>query len=555
MQRRSFIKLSATAAVATLFNQLGYAADMASDTVLPPAEVWAQTGGQWFRLKNSNGLRFTSGDIEVSLKGDGQALQVFAQSPTKPLNALRLTWKHTLPQGTKVLGDHWERSYGDLSWKTPDAQIKNPWYILLNSGSQTAGFGVKTGCNTICWWAVTPESLSLTLDTASAGVGVKLGYRTLHAADVVSIKSLEHETPFALYKRFCRMMCPTARLPKQPVYGINDWYFAYGNNSAALIKETTARMAALATNAGNRPFSVIDAGWAAYAPALPGDCCWFDDFSRPNDKFKDMELMADDIKKLGMRPGLWTRPLCASYKDSHNLLLPSIPGRDNPRNPILDPTIDENLERVKQNITIYKQWGYELVKHDFSTYDITGKWGFEMRDALTMPGWRFYDESKTTAEVINNLYKTIRDAAGEMYVNGCNTMSHLAAGIFESNRTGDDTSGKEWGRTLKMGVNTLAFRIAQHDIFYAVDADCVGLTHEVPWEKNKQWMQLLVGSGTPLFISAQPDALGEEQHAYIKLCFCRAATKQPAGEPLDWMTNQTPERWVLDGREVTFKWH
>ena len=98
-----------------------------------------------------------------------------------------------------------------------------------------------------------------------------------------------------------------------------------------------------------------------------------------------------------------------------------------------------------------------------------------------------------------------------MYLIGCNTFSHLSAGIFELNRIGDDTSGNEWARTLKMGVNSVGFRLPQHNTFYAADGDCVGLTTKVPWEKNKQWLQLLAESSAPLFISAQPEALGEEQ--------------------------------------------
>ncbi len=349
-------------------------------------------------------------------------------------------------------------------------------------------------------------------------------------------------------------MCEKPRLPKQPVYGINDWYYAYGNNSPKLIKEQTALMAALATDASNKPFSIIDAGWAAYSPLLPNDCCWQEDFSKPNEKFKDMHAMAEDIKKLGMRPGLWMRPLCAKQDDKKSLLAPSIKGRDNPKNPVLDPTIAENIERVKRNIATHKNWGYEMVKHDFSTYDILGRWGFEMNESFTQPGWSFNDKSKTTAEIINHLYGSIRDAAGEIYLIGCNTMSHLSAGVFELNRIGDDTSGKEWDRTRKMGVNTLGFRMPQHQAFYAADGDCVGLTKQVPWEKNKQWMQLLAESSAPLFISAQPDALGTEQKTFIKQCFAQAAKVQPVGEPLDWLTSPLPAKWKLNNREVDFNW-
>jgi len=553
MQRRHFVKLSATAAAALVFSRITHAEET-GHLMNKPDEVWAQAGDEWFRLKATGSSSFAFNGIEVSLKLSGNATGVYINAPGKALTGMRFKWKYPVKQAAKALGDSWERTYGDAGWKASAAGIKNAWYVLLHDDAETACFGLKTGCSTICWWTVNTGSLELTLDTRSGGNGVELGARQLHAADIVTTKGTPAETPFLTARRFCKLMCERPRLPKQPVYGINDWYFAYGNNSAKLIRETTALMAALVSHSDNRPFSVIDAGWAKYSPYLPGDGGWADDFSQPNDKFKDMHLLAGEIVKLGMRPGLWTRPLCAKYNDKANLLLPKIKGRDDPKNPILDPTIPENIERVKNNISIYKQWGYELVKHDYSTYDITGRWGFEMGESITPAGWSFNDKTKTTAEIINHLYGAIREAAGSMYLIGCNTISHLSAGVFELNRIGDDTSGKEWARTRKMGVNTLGMRMPQHNTFYAADGDCVGLTSEVPWKKNKQWMQLLAESSAPLFISAQPDALGAEQKAFIEECFAKAAKVQPIGEPLDWLTNPLPAKWKLDNRVVDFDW-
>jgi alpha-galactosidase len=553
MYRRHFIKLSATTTAAVLFSRITNAAGD-GHLINSPSEVWAETNAGWFQLKSAGHSLFALNGTEVGLKPNGNALGVYVQSPKTAIKSVRLKWRYEIKTATKSLGDHWERIYGNAAWIDPSANVKNAWYVLLHDDVQTACFGVKTRCNTICWWTVNPDSLELTLDTHSGGEGVELGERKLHAADIITASSTAGEIPFFTARRFCTLMCDKPRLPNQPVYGINDWYYAYGNNSAKLIKETTALMAELVTDTYNRPFSVIDAGWAKYSPLLPGDGAWADDFSKPNDKFKDMHKMAQDIAGLGMRPGLWTRPLCAKYNDSKNLLAPVIKGRDDPKNPVLDPTIPENIERVKNNIATYKQWGFELVKHDFSTYDITGRWGFQMTDSITQPGWSFKDKSRTTAEIINNLYDAIRQAAGDMYIIGCNTMSHLSAGVFELNRIGDDTSGKEWARTRKMGVNALGFRMVQHNTFYAVDGDCVGLTDQVPWDKNKQWMQLLAESSAPLFISAQPDALGAEQKAFIKQCFAQAAKVQPVGQPLDWMVNSLPAKWKLNNREVDFDW-
>ena len=314
-------------------------------------------------------------------------------------------------------------------------------------------------------------------------------------------------------------------------------------------------MAELVTSTDNKPFSVIDAGWAQYSPLLPGDGGWNEDFARPNDKFKDMHLMADEIKKLGMRPGLWMRPLCARHDDKQSLLSPSIPGRGSSKNPTLDPTIPENLERIKHYFEVYNQWGYEMVKHDFTTYDIAGRWGFDMKDSFTTPGWYFNDKSRTNAEIILQLYCTIRQSAGDkISIIGCNTVSHLSAGLFELYRSGDDTSGREWERTRKMGVNTLAFRLPQHNRFYYVDGDCVGITTEIPWQRNKQWLQLTTESSAALFISAQPEAMGAVQKAAVKDAFARVAKPQPLAEPLDWMTEIQPKKWKLNGRVVDFDW-
>jgi alpha-galactosidase len=173
---------------------------------------------------------------------------------------------------------------------------------------------------------------------------------------------------------------------------------------------------------------------------------------------------------------------------------------------------------------------------------------------LTNPGWHFADQTRTTAEIVVALFQAIRRGAGQALVIGCNTFSHLAVGIFELQRTGDDTSGLEWERTRKMGVNTLAFRMPQHNAFYACDADCVGLTTQVPWHLNRQWLELLSTSGTPLFVSPAPEALGDEQVSALRRAFALAAQAQPAGEPRDWLHLTTPCEWKLMDSPTTFDW-
>ena len=105
-----------------------------------------------------------------------------------------------------------------------------------------------------------------------------------------------------------------------------------------------------------------------------------------------------------------------------------------------------------------------------------------------------------------------------------------------------------------MGVNTLAFRGAQHAAFYVADPDCVGVTTAIPWTLNRQWLDLLARSGTMLFLSIAPEALGDDQRRDLRAALDQAARPQPLAEPLDWQQSSWPRTWKLDGADVTFDW-
>ncbi len=555
MNRKNFIRTIGISLAALLTADNLFAGEPTKSLINFPNEVTAILNNQNVKLESKGKQIWLFKDLTVTLKKKQEGIVIEIQSPQSKLSEVTLHWKRSANSFPTIMNDAWERTYGDASWHKPSSSEILPWYFLEFNGKNTNGFGVKTGASAFCSWQINQQDLSLTMDTRNGGNGVLLGDRKLTAAEIVTIKSLPGESSFKTLRRFTKVMCDKPRMPSKPVYGINDWYFTYGNNSEKLILQLTEMMAPMADGSDNRPFSVIDAGWFMGPPSAPNDCCWGDRMDQPNDKFGDMSRVAEKIKKTGMRPGIWTRPLCGSYKDPKSLILPLIKGRQE-NTSVLDPSIIENLERIKSYFKLYSTWGYDLVKFDFTSDDIFGKWGFEMlRDrSMSAAGWQMNDNTKTNAEIVCNLYKAIREAAGATYVIGCNTFSHLSAGLFELNRIGDDTSGNEWDRTRKMGVNTLAIRGAQQGAFYAVDPDCVGLTTKIPWNKNKQWMELVAKSGTSLFISAQPEATGPEQKTFIKECFHLASQSLSLGEPLDWMQNPIPKKWKLNEEIVDFDW-
>jgi len=547
MKRRRFIKTVGISIGATLLSSPYklFAEETTASEINYPEEVYAIINNQPVKL-HGKGSHWELNNCRVTLDRKKYSIEIEIAAPGVALSEVRLQWKMPPKAGSLLYNDQWERTYGNSTWHKLQGEELFPWFFMEYKGGVTYGFGVKTGCKAFCGWLLSDGTMSLVVDTRNAADGVQLGNRKLKAAEIVTFKSKKGEDHFDATQRFARTMCDQPRLPEQPVYGINDWYLTYGNNSAELIMQHTNLIAPMAAGLKNRPFSVIDDGW--FVVTEKGRSA---DVMKPNNKFGDMEKLATQIKDAGMRPGLWTRPLSAVEHAPEKLLLRKTD------NLVYDPSIAENLERVATIFKTYKDWKYELIKFDYTSWDIFQRWGFQMlpdRKMSSADNWVMNDKTKTNAEIILNLYKTIREAAGDMYIIGCNTFSHLSAGLFELNRIGDDTSGIEWERTKKMGVNTLAARGFTHNIFYAADPDCVGLTTKIDWSKNKQWMQLVAKSGTPLFISAQPEAVGIEQKQMIKECLSLASSSLPVGQPVDWMQNPTPSIWKLNGTIEQFNW-
>ena len=522
------------------------------DILRTPDRVVAQRGREWLRLERS-GDEWGRDDLSVAFVKTEAGLVIRVTAADAPLSRIVCLWREK-PGACRVLNDHWERGYGDLEWSNIAPERPLPWYFMTHADGLTHGYGVKTGPSAMCCWLLDASCVRLVLDVRNGGEGVLLGGRTLEAATVVSGKGSEGEDAFDAAHAFCRQMCDRPALPRFPVYGGNNWYYAYGRCSHDSIVTDSKLMSELAGDAEVRPFMVIDAGWHSNTDEWhrTHDAPWAD--GTPN--FPDMAATAAAMKAEGVHPGLWFRPLLTSLATPEDWLLRTnrVLGKV-AHGPVLDPSRPEALELVASYMRRFRDWGYELCKHDFTSYDILGRYGFACGLNLTEGGWHFADRARTTAEIVLSLYRAIKQAAPDMLTIGCNTFSHLSAGIFEIQRTGDDTSGHQWERTRRMGPNTLAFRMPQHGAFYAADADCVGLTNKVPWHLNRQWLDVLGNSGTVALVSADPEAVGEEQKAAIRDAFRVAAKPHAPSRPLDWLHTNTPSLWQeADGTVKEYDW-
>jgi alpha-galactosidase len=548
MSRRTAIKLAAGAAAAIMTGSAPkiLAADGDDgfiDVRRPPDSVDVVTEDATTSATRGAGDRWEANGVVVLPVPAADSLRLSLASPKTPVKQVRLTWSGSTAAWKTVLGDHWERSYGDLAWRTPDPKRTNPWYLLANTDAGAHAIGVCTQPSAFCGWTCDADGVHLTCDVRSGGVGVQLGERVLHVCDVTARRGQRDTSSFAALCAFCKMLCPKPRLADHPVYGANDWYYAYGHNTPAGLLADAQLFAELAAGISNRPYCVIDDGWQIKDPVDAGQ------WSASRSSFGSMSELAVNMSNAGVRPGIWMRPLIDeinAWPQEWHL------SRDHK---MLDPTRSEVKQLVATDIRRLCDWGFKLIKHDFSTNDITGRWGKDMADGfVTADGWSFASQSQTTAEVISDLYRTIREAAGDTVVLGCNTVSHLCAGIFELNRIGDDTSGNDWRRNPQMGVNTLAFRGPQSGAFYGADADCCAITHRLPWEKARQWLDLVSRSGTPLFISVERKALTPEIRKTLQGALLAASKPAPLGEPLNWMTSAIPSEWKLGGERVKFDW-
>ncbi len=466
--------------------------------------------------------------VECELGPDSLTLGL--ESPQSPIVVVHVRWQMTVPLRLLVLSDAWERSYGELGWRNVIPERVMPWYFATYDGAACHGYGVTTDARALCFWQVDLQGVSLWLNVTNGGNGVELGERKLTMATIVSRRGTAGEDAVETLTELCRRMCRRKTRPTIPIYGANDWCYSYGQSSSETILRDTEFIVDVSPTGVSRPFSVIDGGWAE------GTAAW------PN-----MGKLAGDIKQRNARPGLWVRPLEAPENTASHMVLSA--GRfgerkERARELAYDPTVPEPREAISAKLRTAAGWGYEMVKHDFSTYDLLGQWGFEMGPQPSVPGWSLSDRSRTNADVIADLYALLREAVGDqILLDGCNTIGHLGQGIFDLQRIGDDTSGHQWERTRRMGVNALSFRLPQQGTFFTVDADLVGMTDDVAWAENRQWLDLLARSGTATLASVAPPQRGPDRRAALREAFEIAAAGGAGMKPVDWMETSTPGHW------------
>lgn len=109
-------------------------------------------------MKNAyiKNLSNTKCDVQLA----GQKLMASGDS----IGLFTVTWEHTFNDDTLVLGDAWERSYGDLCFRPVSVNHVAPWYFLAQSGDSVFAVGIKTGANAFVSFTYTANSVTALVD-------------------------------------------------------------------------------------------------------------------------------------------------------------------------------------------------------------------------------------------------------------------------------------------------------------------------------------------------------------------------------------------------------
>jgi len=434
------------------------------------------------------------------LVGDHSA-KVIVYPGASPVKYLKLRFRGDMREVESVYGDQWERSGADayLEWRSLMPHRALAWFCYVKGAGRIACYGVKTGANCFAFWQVDTGGVTLFLNLCSGNAGTDLK-EPLLACEVVELCGEEGESAYAVAKRFSAKMCDSPVLPREPIFGVNNWYWAYGDISRDSVRTETDYLMQMCEGTKHRPYMIIDDGWQRYRTYGAGAYIggpWL-----PNARFNNMAQTAEEIRMKGAKAGIWFRPLLTMGELSEEIVLTE----SKTGGYILDPTHPFTLEQVEKDAQRIRSWGFDLIKHDFTTDDTTGKVPLTAENhthLICKSDRHFFDNSITTAIAIKRLYAAIQRGAGNADVIGCNVIGHLCAGIHSVCRVGNDTSGRSFEWTRRYGVNSV-MRLPLNDAFYRADPDCAAFTEQVDAGLNLDYLEMCALTGMTTLASVTP---------------------------------------------------
>ncbi len=516
---------------------------ISADMPMTPTTVALEyEGGEhvFRRISGRLALRDMQIELQMSRPEEPWRLEVSVTAEATAVLGVRLRWDCAVNPTAIFLGDAWSGTAGECQWRAMEPYRRFPWYFLCRTSEETQAVGVQTCGGAFAEWQVDPAGISLRLDLCCGERGVVLNGRRLVAAVILNRRY--ELAALAAARAFCAELSPEPIMPPLPVYGAGDGAYSRGQSSAESILRDADLLARLADGLTNRPFQIVDCGWQAASDYPVQPCGPWD---QGNERFPDMAALASGMHNRGIRPGIALRLLC----DANRALPEEWHLQRDPH--FLDPSLPGVLEHIQADVRRMADWGYELIRHRNSLTDMLGE-GWQ--PGTKRGGWAFADRGRTTAEITTDFYRAVHAAAGDALIYGDDVVGHLGAGLMHLARIAKESPGLPWLRQQHDRVNALAFRLAQHGAFFAVDTGEIPITAALPWKQVRKWTDLAASSGTACFISMSPEAETPAAIKELKRAFEDASLGYSQVVAGDWIKNTCPERWEINGVQREYHW-
>ncbi|MDO9545441.1 MAG: alpha-galactosidase [Pelolinea sp.] len=344
-----------------------------------------------------------------------------------------------------------------------------------------------------------------------------------------------------------------------PQTGWCSWYYYYQDISQMIIEEN---LEVLKNIRRDVPFDLIqiDDGYQKEV----GDWLEF------NNKFPaGVRGLARNIKQSGFMPGIWLAPFILHPRSQTVKDHPEWVLRKKNKRPVragfvwndlgmaLDLTAPGVLDHVHNVIsTAVNEWGFQYLKLDFLY-------------AAALDG-KYFDDTKTRAQVLKLGMETIREAAGEgTMLLGCGVPLGSALGLVDNMRIGADVSS-HWKPTYfnisfpfknephmpsaENSINNIITRSFLHNRWWVNDPDCLLVREDSSLSllEIQTLATVIALTGGAVLLSDNMAALSEDRLQIVK-ALIPPINKQ--AHVIDWMESGTPNRMRIDLVGAVGSWH
>jgi len=289
-----------------------------------------------------------------------------------------------------------------------------------------------------------------------------------------------------------------------PPSGWCSWYFYYQEINAEEVLKNARWMAENLKEYGAR-YIQIDDGWQGTGHGLGENRDWFTidvRFRTPG-----MKAIADRIKSLGIKAGLWLAPhgesnpeIVRKFKNAFFLGPDGKSLSSTWEGTYLVKPSSEGKKYLKHLFRTLKSWGYDYFKIDGQPIVIN-----EYKRLLGEKGVELYRET----------LRAIREAIGpDTYLLGCWGIPLAGAGIMNGSRTGGDIR-LGWEGFLVAVDATMRWYFLHNIVWYA-DPDVIVVRPPMSMDTARAWATLQGLTGQALMASDMMYALPEERVKLLK---------------------------------------